>query len=146
MAQQNHASIFDSALELKDAYLVAADAAAQVDSANKIVDLGADSYWRGEVVIDVSAVEVASNDERFDVDFQLSASSSFGSGVVSRAICAFGAFETIIGTSADTPVGRYRLFVDNEVGGTLYRYARLYTNVTGSVATGINYSAFAAPL
>lgn len=132
---------FDSDLEMKDAGLVAADAAAQVDSANKILDLGA-SRVDGTVVVDVTAIEIASNDERYDICWQLSSSSTFASTVVQGPILALGALETLIGADTDSATGRYELKVSNEVNGTIYRYARLYTNVTGNIATGINYSAF----
>ena len=45
-------------------------------------------------------------------------------------------------TTATT--GRYILPVRNEINGTWYRYARLYTDVTGTIATGINYTAYVA--
>jgi len=141
MATNNHSYVFEGNLEMKDAGLVAADAAAQVDSADKIVDLGA-AYVKGALVIDISAIEIASNDERYDICFQLSSSSTFASSVFNRAILAVGALETLIGGDTDTAVGRYILHVDNEFGGTIYRYARVYTNVTGSIATGINYTAY----
>jgi hypothetical protein len=53
--------IFDANLELKDAGLVAADAAGQVDAVDKIVDVGT-GLFRGVAVIDVTAIEIASND------------------------------------------------------------------------------------
>jgi hypothetical protein len=134
---------FDAELEFKDAGLIAADAAATVDSVAKIVDLG-EGLVEADMIIDVTAVEIASNDERYDVCVQLSDSASFASGIVNAAIYAFGALETLIGTDTDSTVGRYVLPFRNEVNGTWYRYARVYTNVTGSIATGINYVAWAA--
>lgn len=144
MAQHNHAYVWDANLEFKDAGLVAADAAATVDAAAKVVDLGS-GYWRGALVVDVSAIEIASNDERYDICFELSASSTFASGILCRAVLALGALEVISGDT-DSATGRYVLFVDNEVQGTLYRYARVYTDVSGTVATGINYTAWASAL
>ena len=140
MATNNHNFTFDADLEFKDAGLVAADAAAQVDSADKIVDLGA-GYMSGTLVIDVSAIEIASNDERYDIVFQLSSSATFASAIVDRATLSLGALEAVPGDQ-DAATGRYTLPVDNEWNGTVYRYARVYTDVTGTIATGINYSAF----
>lgn len=133
--------VFDADLELKDAGLVAADAAAQVDGADKILDLGA-SRVDGTVVVNVTAIEIASNDERYDICWQLSSSATFASTVVQGPVLALGALETLIGADTDSAAGQYELKVSNEVNGTIYRYARLYTNVTGTIATGINYSAF----
>jgi len=141
MATNNHSYVFDGNLEMKDAGLVAADAAAQVDSSNKILDLGS-AFCKGTLVVDATAVEVDSNNELYNICFQLSSSSSFASTVVTRAILPLGATEVIIGSDTDNGTGRYTLHVDNEHKGTIYRYARLYTDVTGTIATGINYSAY----
>lgn len=141
MAQQHHNYLFDAATEMKDAYLVAASAAAQVDSSAKILDLGASSYVKGTVVIDVSACEVASGDEIYTVAWELSSSATFASTIVRRAEIQLGDAVPLAGDT-DLVEGRYTLHVDNEVNGTLYRYARIYTTVGGSIATGINYTAF----
>jgi len=142
MASKRH-FVLDANLKLKDAGLIAADAAAQVGGVNKILDLGA-SRVDGTVIVDVTAIEIASNDERYDIGWQLSSKADFADTIVQGPILALGALETLIGADADSAVGRYELPVSNEVNGTVYRYARLYTNVTGTIATGINYSAFLA--
>lgn len=142
MTSANYHNInFDSLLELKDAGLVAVSAAAQVDSVDKILDLG-QSYWEGNVVIDVTALEVASGDEVYSIEWQLSSSSTFASGVVVSSVLRIGDSSVAFG-SADNTTGRYVQCVHNEFNGTLYRYARLYTRIAGNIATGINYSAFA---
>lgn len=134
---------FDSLFEAKDAGLVAADAAATVDSAAKIIDLG-EGLFEGDLVVDITAIEIDSNNERYDIGIQLSDSATFASGIVQGPILAVGALETLIGADTDSTTGRYVLPFRNEVNGTWYRYARVYTNVTGTLATGINYSAFIA--
>lgn len=133
--------IFDANLELKDAGLVAADDAAQVSAADKIIDLGA-SRADLRAIIDVTATEVASNDELYLVGWQFSNSATFASGVVNGPALIFGALE-VTNASADTSTGRFELPGANEVNGTVYRYARLFTHVTGTIATGINWSGFA---
>ena len=70
---------FDADLELKDAGLVASSAAAQVDSAAQVVDLGA-GLVEGDIVIDITACEVASGNEVYNIGAQISSSSSFASG------------------------------------------------------------------
>jgi hypothetical protein len=134
---------FDAELEFKDAGLVAADAAATVDSVAKIVDLG-EGLFEGNMIVDVTAIEIASNDEKYEIQVQLSDSSSFASGIVQGPTLCLGALETLIGTDTDSTVGRYVLPFRNEWNGTWYRYARVYTNVTGAIATGINFIAWAA--
>jgi hypothetical protein len=140
---QNHSYVFDPGMEFKDAGLIAADAAALVDTVAKIVDLGA-NFLRAAMVIDISAVEIASNDERYDIVIQLSNSATFASGILDRCALTTGTLEALAGDT-DTPVGRHILYFDNEIDGTIYRYARVWTDVTGTIATGINYTAWAAP-
>ena len=133
--------IFDSALELKDAYLVAASAAAQVDSAAKIVDLGSGKII-GDIIIDVTAVEIDSNNEIYDIVAQVSDSASFASGIKNVCQLNMAATEVADGGAADAETGRYILPFRNVFNGAQYRYLRLYTKVAGTIATGINYSAF----
>lgn len=139
MATNHHKYVFDANLEMKDAGLVASSAAATVDSAAKILNLG-DSYCEGVVVIDATAVEVDAN-EQYIIGWQLSDSATFASGIVEAASLILGANE-VVGGDADAIEGRYTLRVSNEFDGAIYTYARLYTTVAGTIATGINYSAY----
>ena len=146
MAQHNHNKVFDAALELKDAGLVAASAAATVDSAAKILDLGS-SFVYGEVVIDATAIEVDSSNEKFEIEWQLSPDATFGTAgnIVCAATLKLGDSSTN-GSGADSAAGRYVLLVSNEFAGTKYRYARLFTRIAGTIGSGINYSAFLSPI
>jgi hypothetical protein len=139
-ARQRPSFIFDAELELKDAGLVAADAAGTVDSVAQIVEAGTGRF-EGVCVIDVTAIEIASNDEIYKVSVQGSNSSSFASGIVDLAELSLGALE-VIGGDTDSATGRYELPFSNYQNGTYYRYLRLYTDVGGTIATGINFSAF----
>lgn len=137
---------FDADLELKDAGLVAASAAAQVDSAAKVLDLGG-GLVEGNIVIDVSALEIASNDEDYDIVAQLSPDAAFGTAanIQDWVTLNLGASETkSTDSDKDDTTGRYILPFRNEVNGTIYRYLRLYTVVVGTIATGINYKAYLA--
>lgn len=141
---------FDVLLQLKDAGLVAADAPAQVSAANKILDVGA-SEFEGKVIVDISAIEIATGDEHYEIVVQGSNSSSFASGVACLSSLRVGDGSTIaalLGTGAavdvDDTTGRFVIPFRNERNGTIYRYIRLYTAVTGTIATGINYTAFVA--
>lgn len=139
MARSQKDVTFDYALRLKDAGLVAADAAAQVGGAAKVIDLGA-GRTDGRVKIELTAIEVADNDERFLIKTQFSNSATFASGVVGGPALDAGALE-ITKDSADTALGTYELPFSNQINGTVYRYFRLWTEVQGTVGTGINYSA-----
>lgn len=135
-----HPVIFDKATELKDAGLVAATAAATVASVAKVLDLGS-GVVKGHVVVDVSAIEVATGDEGYRIEVQGSNSSTFASGVVMLAILHLGD-SSVNFESADSSTGRYLVPVRNEKNGTVYRYMRLNTRIVGTIATGINYSGF----
>ena len=58
--------MYDFTLSMKDAGLVAASAAATVGGAAKIANVG-NGRVDGEMVIDVTAIEIASNDELYAV-------------------------------------------------------------------------------
>ena len=138
---------FDAELEFKDTGLVAASAAATVAAAAAVVDVGT-GHYRGMMVIDVTALEVASTDEIYDIVIQGSPDATF-TAATSVELCQLNlsavAVKRTDTNKADT-VGRYKLYFDNENDGTYYRYLRVYTVVAGTVATGINYSAWATAL
>lgn len=137
-----HSYVFDTNLEMKDAGLVASSAAATVDSAAKILDLGA-GLVEGTVVVDVTAIEVADGNEKYEIEWQLSSDSDFGTAANIRCASVLKLGDSSVnGSGADSAAARYLLPVCNEFAGTLYRYARLYTRIAGTIATGINYSAF----
>jgi len=137
---------FDALLEFKDAGLVASSAAATVDSAAKVVDLGT-GFFKADLVIDVTAIEVASADESYKIAVELSDASGFSSGTEWERCAIVLGDASINGGDTDNTTGRYILSFDNRMAdGTTYRYARVYTTVAGTIATGINYTAFAAPV
>lgn len=134
---------FDANLEFKDAGLIAADDNAQVDGVDKIVDVGA-AKFSGDMVIDVTAIEVASGDERYDIQVQGSTSATFASAYEQLASLALGD-SSVVGGDADSVVGRYVLPFNNLAeNGTPYRYLRVTIDVAGTIATGINFTAFAS--
>lgn len=147
-SKQRPQGTFDSDLEFKDAGLVAASAAATVDGAAKIVDVGT-GLFRGCMFFDVSALEIASNDELYDIVIQGSSDSDFGTdtNIVELAAINLSAAEVKrTDCNKDDSTGRFKLYFDNENDGSYYRYLRIYTVVAGTVATGINYSAYCVPM
>lgn len=141
MARNQKDFTIDADLELKDAGLIAADDIAQVDSADKILDLGA-SRLDGRVIVDASAVEVATGDEGYDLVLEFSNSASFASGIVRGPAFKLGDAATLGNADTDNGIGRYELPFTNEINGTAYRYMRLAIDVEGTVATGVNFTAW----
>jgi hypothetical protein len=139
-------STFDKLLLMKDAGLLAASAACQVGGADKVVDVG-QGLVQGDVVLDVSAIEVASGDEIYRVELQGSDFADFNGGgnadIRVLADLPLGA-ATPTGHSDATAAGRQRFGFTNEHAGVIYRYLRLYVRIAGMVATGINFTAYLA--
>lgn len=131
---------FDALLQLKDAGAITSSAAAQVGGSAKILDMGAGRF-DGVVVVDVSALDIVSNDEIYDIVIQGSNSASFASGIENLASLNLAATEVRDGGGQDSTVGRYEIHVTNEQADTVYRYVRAYTKVAGTTAS-INYTAF----
>lgn len=146
MSAINRQFQYDSNLEIKDAGLVAVSAAATVDDSAVIRDLGA-GFIEGNLVVDVTAIEIGSDNEIYTIILEGSNSSTFASGIVPLAVLLVGANEVIVGGSdTDSTIGRYVVPFRNERDGAVYQYVRGYTVVAGTIATGggINWSGFIA--
>jgi len=143
MARQQKDFTYDNNLLLKDAGLVAASAAATVSAAAKVLDVGGSNPSRVDmrVIVDASAIEADSANELFTILVQFSNSSTFASGIFNGPAILLGVAGTTL-ESASTAAGRREIGVTNELNGVCYRYMRLYTIVAGTIATGVNYSAF----
>lgn len=48
----------------------------------------------------------------------------------------------VIGGDQDSAVGRYEVPFTTEKNGTVWPYVRVYTDVAGAIATGINFTAY----
>ncbi len=131
--------MFDVQHELKDAGLVATSQAGTVAGQAKVVNLGPELV-EGKLVIDVSALEIESNNELYRIKLQGSAAHDFSSILEDLAILELGAKE-VLGGDQDSQTGRYVLPFSNAKGLYAWPYVRLYTEVSGSVASGINFSA-----
>lgn len=131
--------MYDPRHELKDAGLVATSQTGTVDGLPKVLNLGPEVV-EGKMVIDVSALEIESNNELYRIKLQGSAAHDFSSKVEDLAILELGAAE-VLGGSQDSEPGRYVVPVSNAKGAYVWPYVRLYTDVSGSIATGIDFSA-----
>lgn len=133
----------DDNLVLHDATAdITADALATVggSAAAGIIDIGAVPV-AFDVIIPISTLEVASNDELYEVHIVGSTSSDFSAGVVNLATLRLGAHE-VVGAQvtggdqlADSAAGTYVLSARNTLVGTTYRYVRLCWEVTGTIDT-----------
>jgi hypothetical protein len=135
--------MIDNDLIMKDAGLVASSAAATVDSSAQVADVG-EGIVKGELVVDVTAIEIADNDELFKISLQGSSKSDFADTYEDLAILELGAAE-VLGGDQDSTTGRYVVPFRTERNGTVYDQLRVYTTVSGTVGTGINYTAYLRP-
>lgn len=136
MAYRNYP--YSSVAQLKAAGLVASSEAGSL-----IVDLGP-GFVEGVLILDVSALEIASNDEAYTIILQGSPDADFGTAanIVELMAVHLGAKETKLSDcDRDDSTGRLDKPCSNTHGDTNYRYVRIYTVVAGSIATGINYEA-----
>jgi hypothetical protein len=128
----------DDDLVFKTAGPIAASAAVAT-----IRDVG-EGVYQGVMVIDVTALEIADNDEIYDIVIQGSPDSDFGTDTNIVDLCSITLAAAEVqrtDANADSAVGRYYLPFINMINQTTYRYLRLYTVVAGTVGTGINYTA-----
>lgn len=142
MARNSKDFTYDHAHLLKDEGLVGASAAATVGGSARVLDLGPGRV-DARAILDITAVEVADGNEKYEIEVQVSNSSTFASGNFIVGVAKLGD-SSVSGESADTTTGRRELHFTNEIDGTIYRYTRLYTRVAGTVGTGINYSGYLA--
>lgn len=133
---RNNNFLYDDALSLRDASLLAATATEAT-----ILDLGA-GLVDGNLVIDVSAIETASGNEKYTIHLEGSNVAAMTSGSVTLANIPLG--NTTDPSDTVTGTGRFVVPFRNEQNGTNYRYVRIYTLVAGTIATGINFAAFLA--
>jgi hypothetical protein len=128
---------FDAALLLEAS---AAHTTAQTDVGATILDIGA-GFACGCLIVDVTAIDVASTDEFYTISLEGSNVAAMTSGSVELAVIRLG--NTTAPGDADTAVGRFTVPFRNEQNGTIYRYVRLSTVVAGTTPS-ITFSAWLA--
>lgn len=133
---------FDSTLVLKDAGLVAASAAATVDDVAKVIDLGQGNV-DADVIIDVSACEVASRDESYRIGVQLSSNEDFSDDVYEVENLQLGAVDYDFVTHVNRLTG-YKLVYDDPVAGTAVPAAG-YATISNSIAALVGATVPALP-
>ena len=139
---QQFANVYDNKLLLKAAGLIAASAAVAT-----IIDLGAGGRVDGTVIVDTTAVEIDTGNEMYTILVQVSDTADFTTGspkIKNVSALRIGHSSVTLNDASEGAIGRYELPFTNEFNGVAYRYLRLYTLVVGTIATGINYKAYAA--
>jgi len=92
------------------------------------------------MVVDVTAIEIATNDKGYRISLQGSSNADFSDTIEELAGVELGAAEVLNGDQ-DNTVGRYIVPVRTERNGTVWPYVRVYTEVAGTIASGINCTA-----
>ena len=127
---------YDDDLEMKAAGLLA------TSTDGSIIDLG-EGLTDGFLVIDLTACEIASANEIYTVSLEGSTVAAMTSASVCLAKKVFGNVVVPMDDAASAS-GRYVIPFRNEETGEIQRYVRLSTLIAGTIATGINFSAFIA--
>lgn len=141
MARNQKDATYDHEMLMKDAGLVAVSAAATVASVARVQDMG-NARVDARIIVDIIAAESATGDELYTVEVQVSNSPTFASTVFIAAAIRLGAAGTTF-ESVATAIGRREIAFTNEINGVVYRHVRLFTRVVGTIATGVNYRAYA---
>lgn len=135
---------YDNSLLLKAAALVAATA-----NGTLILDLG-NGCVDADLIIDATALEIDTGDESYEIMVQGSPDATFATAanIVYLGGVTVGhhssARLTAAGQGTDDVPGRFLCPIRNEKNGITYRYMRIRTVVVGTIATGINYTAWLA--
>jgi len=136
----------DEDLKMSDAAAITAAAYWLVGGAAGILDLG-DTRCEFVVVVDISAMDIASTDEYYALHIYGSSSATFASTIVPLAQLTLGDASTIAAAAGggvidtDSTPGRYEMYGSNYVDGVVYRYVCGYTDVTGTTPS-INLVAY----
>lgn len=129
----------DAALQLKDAGALTASGAGQVGGAARVVNVGT-GIVSGAFVVDISALDITSADETYDIRLQVSSDPTFVSDVTIAARVTGGA--SAITAGQDTMgVGR-RSVPFNNIGedGAAKAYVRVFAAIGGTTPS-INFAA-----
>jgi hypothetical protein len=125
---------YDHSLLLHDGAVINASVAGNVATVARILDIGLGHVY-GDIVVDISAMDVDNNDEMITIGVQISDSATFASSFWEVASLSIGDEAVINGDVAMT-TGRYVIPFNNMISdGTTKRYLRLYFTETGTTTT-----------
>lgn len=126
---------YDDALVLHEwgTALTASDFGTDASDSALIRDLGA-GLVEGDVIIDVSQLDVDTGNEMVTIGVQISSSATFASDNYQVACIQIGDAAALAGDT-DMTTGRYVLPFNNMIAdGTTKRYMRIYFTIAGTVA------------
>lgn len=146
---------FDANLVLSDGSAVTADGYTTVGGSTATLDLGGNQSTsptqqaRIEMacVLEVSAIDTTSSDERYNIKILGSNDSAWASGnVVSLAEFSLGYGGAGVPTTlATSTTGEYEMFFATEQDDVKYQYIRMYVDVAGTTPS-ITFQAYCAVL
>lgn len=147
---------FDANLLLSDnAAAYVADGFAQVGGADAVLDLGGNqgvtplqqARIDAVCVIDITAIDIASGDERYRFKLLGCNTPGFASGVRELASLCVGKGSTMTpNTQADSIVGRYEILFSTEQANIKHQYVKLFIDVEAGTTPSISLQAFVAVL
>ena len=103
--------------------------------------------WNGQAIINVTAMDIVSNDEAYTIVIQGSPDAAFGTAGNIKDLVQYhlGAKEIkLTDSDMDDAIGKHTINFSNYQNGVVYRYVRIYTVVAGTTPS-ITYSAYASP-
>ena len=131
----------DTELILQDNINITADTVGKVATVAKILDLGL-AFVEGDLILDFDLVDFGTADEVYEIKLQFSDSDSFASNIVDKLEIRKG--DAIAPSDKNKiALGREIVPFNNEIEGIVYRFCRLYIDVTGTTPI-INFEGWLA--
>jgi hypothetical protein len=140
--RQGNDATFDYLALMQDSAAITASVVGKVASVAKIFDAG-QGRMDARLILDSTAVEVATGNEQYIVLVQGSSSSTCATDVWNLGAMVVGDSSVSLET-VDSVIGRREIAFCNEVNGTTYRYLRVYFLLAGTTndSTGLTCSAY----
>ena len=129
--------MIDTKLALKDAGEITSTGYGEVDSAARVLNLGA-GLVRGNLIIDVTRLAMQGNDQTYQIHLMGGSDAAF-TATASLAVLEVGPAETTQ-DGKDSKLGRYVIPFENQRNGTVYPYVRV-RHVLGGTGPVVNYVA-----
>lgn len=133
---------FDANLQFSDnAAAYTANGYLQSGGADGVIDLGGNQGTSptqqaridAMAIFDVTAIDIASANERYTFKILLCNDPAFASSVFEAAAITLGKGSAGTPTTlGDSVIGRYELGFTNQVAGTIYEYMKVYLIVAGT--------------
>lgn len=144
-AKNRPARLIDADTKLHNtATAITASAAGAVDGSAQVLTIGT-GLFKGEAVIDVSAIKISANDEKYMFFIEGAQEVAMDTTLVPLATLEVGALEVLGPGSShflvDSTAGRYLIAFQSERDLIFYNYIRLYVVISGT-SPSITFSAY----